>query len=339
MGIVAAATDREDFVHLDVPAVAWVCLIGVLALLLAIDLALHRVAHEPTVRRTVLESLTWIVCGLAFGGVVGIVWGRDATSEYLAGYVIEKSLSVDNVFVWSVVFTSFGVPVRYQHRVLFWGIFGALALRAVFIVVGNALITRIWWTLLIFGALLVVSGIRVVRHRPGEGEHSHDRAVRFLGRFVPITEEIDGQHFFTRHAGKLVATPLAAALVVVEATDVVFAVDSVPAILAVSREPFLVFASNAFAILGLRSLYFLLAGARERFHYLGHGLGFVLIYVGVKMGISHWIHVPTGLSLLLIAVVLAGVIVASEIRTRREQSRRQVAPADVVAREQDTAPR
>jgi tellurite resistance protein TerC len=318
MPTIAAASGRDDFVDVDVPLWAWAALLGVIAALLVADLALHRRSREPTTGRTVVESAVWVACGVAFGAVVGAAWGGDAMGEYYAGYVIEKSLSVDNVFVWSVIFTTFAIPTRYQHRVLFWGVFGALALRAGFIAIGSALITRFWWMLLLFGVILVVSGIRVVRHRPGEGQHGHDRAVRVLGRFLPVEPDLDGEHFLARRDGRRVATPLLAALVVVEATDVVFAVDSVPAILAVSREPYLVFASNAFAILGLRSLYFLLADARDRFHYLGHGLGFVLVFVGVKMAISHWVHVPTGLSLALIAVVLTAVIVASERRTRRE---------------------
>ena len=196
-----------------------------------------------------------------------------AFGEYLSGYVIEKSLSIDNVFVWAVIFSTFAIPARYQHRVLFWGIFGALAMRAVFIFAGTALIDRFWWTLLLFGVVLVVSGFKVLRQREDEGNHGHDRAVKLLGRFLPVRSELDGQHFVVREAGKWVATPLLAALVVVEVTDVVFAVDSVPAILAVSREPFIVFSSNAFAILGLRAMYFLLGDARERFHYLAHALG------------------------------------------------------------------
>ncbi len=188
--------------------------------------------------------------------------GGAAFTEYLSGYVIEKSLSVDNVFVWAVIFSSFAIPLRYQHRVLFWGIFGALMLRAVFIFAGTALVEQFWWLLLVFGVVLVFSGIKVVRHRDDEGAHGHDRAVKLLGRFLPVKSELSGQHFLVKEAGKWVATPLLAALVVVEVTDVIFAVDSVPAILAVSREPFIVFSSNAFAILGLRALYFLLGGAR-----------------------------------------------------------------------------
>jgi len=244
--------------------------------------------------------------------------------------VIEKSLSIDNVFVWAVIFSTFAIPARYQHRVLFWGIFGALAMRAVFIFAGTALIDRFWWTLLLFGVVLVVSGFKVLRHRDDEGTHGHDRAVKLLGRFLPVSSELDGQHFVVREAGKWVATPLLAALVVVEVTDVVFAVDSVPAILAVSREPFIVFSSNAFAILGLRAMYFLLGDARERFHYLAHALGAILVFVGLKMALSHWWHVETLASLGVIVAILVVAIGASVVRNRRAEGS---AIGDHVARE------
>ena len=312
----AAGGDATSFVHLDVSAWHWVGLLGLIVLLLAIDLMLHRDNHEPTVTRAVVESSVWIGCGLAFAVVVLMMWGGQAFGEYLSGYVIEKSLSVDNVFVWAVIFSSFAIPLRYQHRVLFWGIFGALVLRAIFIFAGTALIEQFWWLLLVFGAVLVVSGVKVLRHRDDEGAHGHDRAVKLLGRFLPVRPELAGQQFLLREAGKWVATPLLAALVVVEVTDVIFAVDSVPAILAVSREPFIVFSSNAFAILGLRALYFLLGGARERFHYLSHALGAILVFVGIKMTVSHWWHMNTLLSLSVIVSILAAAIVGSTRRNR-----------------------
>jgi tellurite resistance protein TerC len=200
---------------------------------------------------------------------------------------------------------------------LFWGIFGALVLRGIFIGAGVALISRFWWLLVVFGVFLVYTGLKVLRHRADEGTHGHDRAVNLLRRFMPVSSELDGHNFFTRLDGKKAATPLLAALVVVEFTDVIFAVDSVPAVLAVSHEPFLVFSSNAFAILGLRAAYFLLAGARERLHYLGHGLGAILIFVGVKMSVSHWWHMPTALSLGVIVALLIAAILASQARERR----------------------
>lgn len=258
------------------------------------------------------------MCGLVFGGVVAVAWGGDAFGEYISGYLIEKSLSVDNVFVWSILFSSMAIPLKYQHRVLFWGIFGALALRAIFIFVGSALLARFEWLLLVFGLFLVITGIRVLRHRDDEGEGTRNTGVGLLRRFIPVTDEFDGHKFITVKNGVRMATPLLAALVVVEFTDLIFAIDSVPAILAVSKEPYLVFASNAFAILGLRAMYFLLADARERFHYLSHGLGGILMFVGVKMMLVRWYHLDTYLSLAIILMMLVAAIVFSERRARKE---------------------
>jgi tellurite resistance protein TerC len=315
---------------IDVSLWHWAALLGLIVALLTVDLLLHRGNQEPTAKHALVESAVWVVCGLGFSVVILLLFGGAAFGEYLSGYVIEKSLSIDNVFVWAVIFSTFAIPARYQHRVLFWGIFGALAMRAVFIFAGTALIDRFWWTLLLFGVVLVVSGFKVLRHRDDEGTHGHDRAVKLLGRFLPVRSELDGQHFVVREAGKWVATPLLAALVVVEVTDVVFAVDSVPAILAVSREPFIVFSSNAFAILGLRAMYFLLGDARERFHYLAHALGAILVFVGLKMALSHWWHVETLASLGVIVAILVVAIGASVVRNRRAEGS---AIGDHVARE------
>jgi tellurite resistance protein TerC len=315
--LLAASSDVADFADVDVPNVAWVGLIAVIVAMLAVDLLLHRGDKEPTPRHALVESLVWVSIGCAFAGVIAIAFGGEASGEYFAGYLIEKSLSVDNVFVWAVIFGTFAIPLKYQHRVLFWGVFGALVLRGIFIGAGVALIEKFWWLLLVFGVFLVYTGFKVLRHRADEGMHGHDRAVGWLKRFMPVSTEFDGHNFFTRIDGKRAATPLLAALVVVEFTDVIFAVDSVPAVLAVSREPFIVFASNAFAILGLRAAYFLLAGWRERLHYLGHGLGAILIFVGVKMAVSHWYHMPTALSLGVIAALLVAAVVASGVRERR----------------------
>lgn len=315
--IAAAAGSSEHFVDLDIEPWHWGFLLGLILVLLTIDLALHRGNHEPAAARALIESAAWVACGLGFGVLVLVQFGGAAFGEYLSGYVIEKSLSIDNVFVWAILFSTFAIPLRYQHRVLFWGIFGALVLRAVFIFAGAALINRFWWLLLVFGVVLVYSGIKVVRHRDDEGEGGHERATKLLGRFLPVRSELAGQKFVIREHGKLVATPLLAALVAIEATDVVFAVDSVPAILAVSREPFIVFSSNAFAILGLRAMYFLLGNAKERFHYLSHALGAILVFVGVKMAIGHWYHMPTLVSLGVIFVILAAAIIFSVQRNRR----------------------
>lgn len=306
-----------DFIQLDVSWLAWAGLLATLVVLLAIDLVAHRGGHAPSFRRAALESVAWIACGLAFGGVLWHVYGAQAGGEYFAGYLVEKSLSVDNVFVWAVIFASFQIPTGLQRRVLFWGIFGALVLRAGFIFAGAALLHAFWWMLLVFGGFLLVTGVKVLRHRDDEeDEPAESPLVRWVSRVLPVVPVLDGQRFTTRVDGRRMLTLLALVLVVVELTDVIFAVDSVPAVLAVSHEPYLVFASNAFAILGLRALYFLLADAKDRLHYLSHALGAILILVGAKMVVSHWVHVPTFAALGVIAVVLAVAVVASLRRAR-----------------------
>ncbi|MDG2217649.1 MAG: TerC/Alx family metal homeostasis membrane protein [Acidimicrobiales bacterium] len=316
--VLGAESSRDNFVDLDVGAQWWIALAVVVVALLAVDLYRHRDNNEPTTRGAALESAGWVACGLAFGVVVLVGFGGDAFGEYISGYLIEKSLSVDNVFVWSILFSSMAVPLRYQHRVLFWGIFGALTLRLVFIVIGSALIERFSVVLVGFGVFLVFTGLRVIRHRDDEGEDSSAAGLGLLGRVIPVSDEYDGHKFLTMRDGVRMATPLLAALVVVEATDVVFAVDSVPAVLAVSNEPYLIFASNAFAILGLRAMYFLLADARQRFHYLSHALGGVLVFVGIKMAASEWYHLDTYVSLSVILLILVAAIILSERRTRLE---------------------
>ena len=314
--LAAPADLRENFVSIDVPFVAWVGLGVAVLTLLAIDLFRHRDDHEPSQREALVESSVWVACGLAFAGVVGLVWGAEAFGEYLSGYLIEKSLSVDNVFVWAILLSTLAVPLKYQHRVLFWGIFGALFFRGVFIAVGSSLIQRFTLLLVLFGVFLVFTGAKVIRHRDDEGEGA-TRILDLVRRWVPVSRDLDGHRFFTKDNGKRMATPLLAALIVVEITDVIFAVDSVPAILAVSHEPYLVFSSNAFAILGLRAMYFLLASARRRFHYLSHGLGAILIFVGLKMAAANWYHLNTFLSLAVIMAMLTAAVVFSELRARR----------------------
>jgi tellurite resistance protein TerC len=222
--------------------------------------------------------------------------------------LIEKSLSIDNVFVWALILSYFKIPTKYQHRVLFWGIFGALALRAVFIFAGVALIEKFDWVLYIFGAFLLYTAVKLVVEAEEELDPASGRFMRLINRLVPSSPDFDGQKLFTRHNGVRVATPLFAVLILIEFTDVLFAVDSVPAVLAVSREQFIVFASNAFAILGLRALYFLLADAHARFSFLKEGLAIILAFVGVKMLIAEWYHIPTWLSLVVIVIVLSAAI-------------------------------
>jgi tellurite resistance protein TerC len=314
--MLAAASNRSNFVDLDVPLGAWVGLIAVILVMLSVDLYLHREAHTPTPKQAFKESMAWVACGLGFAAVVAFSFGGAAFGEYISGYLIEKSLSIDNVFVWAMLFASLSIPLKYQHRVLFWGIFGALTLRAVFIGLGSALITKFWWLLVIFGAFLIYTGIKIFRHRHDEESEGAVKGLGLLRKVMPVTEKLDGQKFFTKLNGKRAATPLLAALVVIEITDVIFAVDSVPAILAVSHEPFLVFASNAFAILGLRAMYFLLANAKEQFYYLSHALGGVLVFVGLKMTASHWYHMNTYLSLAIIVCMLLVAIVLSIRRNK-----------------------
>jgi len=321
----AATTTEDDFASFDVPIWAWLALVGAIVAMLVFDLlAVHRTAHVITIREAAIESAVWISIGLLFG-LVMIWWqGSKAGGEYYAGFLIEKSLSVDNVFVWAVIFSFFAVPREYQFRVLFWGIFGALVLRAVFIFAGVSLIEKFDWILYVFGAFLLYTAVKIARHDESKQvDYNRNIAMRAVRKIVPTTERYDGQKLFTKENAKRVATPLFAVLVLIEATDVVFAVDSVPAILAVSRETFIVFASNAFAILGLRSLYFLLGGMQGKFRYLNIGLGVILAFVGVKMLLIGWplhLHLPTYVSLSVILLVLAAAIVTSLQADRRDRA-------------------
>ena len=307
---------------MEIHAWTWAAFVGLILLLLALDLLVfHREAHEVSFREATLYSAFWIALGLTFGLVVFLWLGPSAGGEYLAGYLIEKSLSVDNIFVFALIFTYFAVPAKYQHRVLFWGILGALVFRAMFIAGGAALLDRFHWTIYVFGAFLMITGIRMATHRHEEIHPERNPVLKVFRRIVRTTPDYRGQRFVVRDAGVLVATPLLAVLVIVETTDILFAVDSIPAIFAVTREPFLVFTSNAFAILGLRALYFMLAGMIKRFVYLKFGLSVVLVFVGVKMTISELYKVPTWVSLAFIAVVLTVSIVASLVRTAAEPQR------------------
>ena len=316
---VLAATSKEDFVSLDVPGWAWVALVGAIVVLLLVDLLLlHRTAHVVTFREAALESTAWIVVSVVFGLIVLWAFGTPAGGEYFAGYLIEKSLSIDNVFVWAVLFSYFAVPAAYQFRVLFWGVFGALVMRAIFIFAGVALLESFGWLLYVFGAFLVYTGIKMARGSHAEVHPEQNPILRFVQRVIPSTHEYDGHNMFTKKSGTRLATPLFAVLILVEATDLVFAVDSVPAILAVSREPFIVFSSNAFAILGLRALYFLLGGMKDKFRYLNVGLGLILGFVGLKMLAAEAYHVPVGLSLAVIGTIFTGAIVASWLADKRD---------------------
>jgi tellurite resistance protein TerC len=307
-----ASDSTENFADFTVPIWAWVAFIGFVSVLLIADLLLvHRSAHVISTKEAAIESGVWIAIGLSFTGVMYAWHGSAAAGEYISGYLIEKSLSVDNVFVWALIMSYFAVPREYQFRVLFWGVFGALVLRFVFIFAGVALLNRFEWMLFLFGGFLIITAIRLLRQSEEEVHPEHNPALRLVRRVIPSTTRYEGQSLFTRVDGKRLATPLFAVLVVIETSDVVFAVDSIPAILAVSREQFIVFSSNAFAILGLRALYFLLADLRDRFDYLQQGLAVILAFVGMKMIVAEWYHIDTFISLGFIAVVLAVAILVS----------------------------
>jgi len=312
MVMVLGAEAKDNFVDIDAPTWSWALLLVLVIALLALDLWRHRHAHAPTFREAGLESIFWVVCSLIFGAFMFAQFGGAAGGEYLGVYLTEKSLSVDNVFVWALLFSSMSIPLKYQHRVLFWGIFGALTMRAAFILIGSELVQRFSIVLVFFGVFLIVTGIRIIQHDDNEGEDASTAGLSLLRRFMPVTDELDGQKFFTQLDGRRAATPLFAALVVVEATDVVFAVDSVPASFGVANDPYILIAANAFAIMGLRAMYFLLADARERFHYLSHALGGVLLFVGVKLVLTAWdVHIPIAWSLGIIVVILALAVVFS----------------------------
>ena len=302
---------------MDVPLWAWAALLGVVVAMLVVDLLMHRDAHEISLREAGTWSAIWVSLGLAVGGVIWWAYGAEFGMQYLAGYVIEKSLAVDNVFVWAMIFTYFAVPRQYQHRVLFYGVVGALVFRAIFIAAGSALIASFGWILYVFGAFLILTGIKMLMQRNEHIDPGKSKTLRLFKRFVRTTDDYDGQKFWTRRNGVLMATPLLAVLVVVEVTDIIFAVDSIPAIFAITQEPFLVFSSNALAILGLRAMYFLLADLMHRFIYLKLGLSFVLVWVGIKMIVSHaFVKIPTAFSLSVVIAIIAVSVAASLIRTR-----------------------
>ncbi|TYZ06057.1 TerC family protein [Hymenobacter lutimineralis] len=287
----------------------------VLAMLLLDLLVFNRKAHVVQMREALGWSALWIVLSLCFNYLVLRTMGRQPALEFLTGYLIEKSLSVDNLFVFLLIFTYFRVPQEYQHKILFWGIIGALVLRAVFILVGAALLAKFHFLLYLLGAFLVYTGVKMAASA-GEPEIDPDAnpVVKFLSRHLPITSKLEGGKFFVRKEKLLFATPLFVVLVMVETTDVVFAADSIPAILAVSRNTFIVFTSNVFALLGLRALYFALAGLMQLFHYLHYGLALILVFIGGKLLVSEFVHVPMSISLGVVGVLLLGSVVLSLLR-------------------------
>ncbi|MGH7798660.1 MAG: TerC family protein [Candidatus Binatia bacterium] len=293
-----------------------VFVLGVLALDL---LVLHRKAHAVSLREAAAWSCVWVSLALLFCLGVYFFRGGEKALEFLTGYVIEWSLSVDNLFVFLVIFSYFAVPAVYQHRVLFWGILGALVLRATFIATGAALLAKFHWMIYVFGGFLIFTGIKLLFSGDEKIEPEKNPAVRLVRRFMKVTPDYHGQRFFIRKDGKLWATPLFLVLVVVETTDVIFAVDSIPAIFAITLDPFIVYTSNVFAILGLRALFFLLAGVMEMFRYLKVGLSFVLCFVGAKMLVADFYKVPIGVSLGVVGGILLLSILASMVKQRKEE--------------------
>ncbi len=295
----------------------WGGFLALIAFLLSLDLfVFHRKAHEVRTREAVVFASFWVLIACAFGAFVWYEQGAVKALEYYTGYVIELSLSVDNLFVIALIFTTFGVPRLYQHRVLFWGIIGALVMRGTMIVIGASLVHRFEFILYLFGLFLVITGVKMLVAGDQEPDPKQNRVLKLFRRFVPSTEEYHQDHFVARVDGRTVATPLLAALVVVEAMDLVFAVDSIPAIFAVTTDPFIVFTSNIFAILGLRTFYFLLANILDRFVHLKIGLAVILTFVGTKMLIAHWYKLPIYVSLSVILGVLLTSILTSVISTR-----------------------
>ncbi len=297
----------------------WVGFNAFVLLMLALDLGVfHRTAHRVSVREAARWSAIWVGVSLLFNAVVWAFAGRQPALEFLTGYLVEKSLAVDNIFVIALIFSYFAVPEKYQHRVLFWGILGALVMRGAFIGAGAYALERWHWVIYLFGAVLLLTGVKLAVRKDEGFDPEHNPVLRLVRRVIPVSGAYDGQRFFSRETGRRVATPLLLALVMVEVTDLVFAVDSIPAIFAVTKDPFLVYTSNVMAILGLRSMYFLLAGVVHRFVYLKTGLAMVLVFVGAKMLLADVFHVPVLASLAVIAALIGGSIAASLLRAPKD---------------------
>jgi tellurite resistance protein TerC len=329
-GVLLAAAERGG--GRGEPLWVWLAFLAFIAVLLLVDLKIvMRESHVISTREATVYSAVWIALGVAFTGVVWGWLGGAAAQEYITGYLIEKSLSVDNVFVWAVLFTFFAVPAKYQHRVLFWGIFGAVVFRLIFIFAGVALLESLSWIVFVFGAFLLYTAFKLFTTEEVEVDPEHNPVLVRIRRWLPQTSRYHGDQFFVRENGRRMVTPLLTVLVSIEFTDILFAVDSIPAILAITRDQFIVFSSNAFAILGLRALYFLFAGIQGKFVYLNRGLGVILGFVGLKFiveGIGEQtgneaLHIPTWASLGFIALVLALTVWLSW-----RHDKRYPAPAD-----------
>jgi tellurite resistance protein TerC len=287
--------------------------------MLAFDLGVfHRKSHEVTIREAMVWSGVWIALALLFNLGVYYWRGPESALEFLTGYLIEKALSVDNIFVFLLIFSYFRVPARYQHRVLFWGILGALVMRALLIVLGISLIQRFHWVIYIFGAFLILTGVKMALEKDKEIHPERNPVLRLFRQLAPVTDDYQGDKFFVKQGGRYLATPLFVALLIVETTDVIFAVDSIPAILAITLDPFIVYTSNVFAIFGLRALYFAVAGMMKLFHYLHYGLSAILVFVGAKMLLADFYKIPVGVALGVVAGILVISVIASMAFPRRE---------------------
>ena len=296
-------------------------------LMLAIDLGVfNRKAHSISVKEAVVWSVIWTLLALVFN--VGVYYWSGTTKalEFFTGYLVERALSFDNIFVFVLIFSYFGVPSRLHHRALFWGVVGALVTRSLFIAAGAALINRFEWVLYIFGLILIVSGWKMITSDSLEVHPDKNVFIRMARKVFPVAPGFETGTFFRRIDGILHATPLFLVLLTIETTDIVFAVDSIPAVFGVTQDPFIVYTSNVFAILGLRATYFLLAGVMDTFHYLSHGLSFVLIFIGLKMLLDHFVTIPVGISLLVVGVILTVAVVASLVKRRSDRKRESAAP-------------
>lgn len=298
----------------------WLAVCAVIVVMLLVDLFAHRTAHEISVKEAALWSGFWVTLGIGFGVLIWNLYGEEFGQQYFAGFVIEKSLAIDNVFIWALIFAAFGVPRKYQHRVLFLGVLGALIFRGIFIALGAVILENFAWVLYLFAAFLIYTGIQMLIKRKEHADPTEGRFYRWFSRTVPSAKKYYGQRLFVRVGGALLVTPLFLVLVLIEFTDIIFAVDSIPAIFAVTSEPFLVFTANAFALLGLRAMYFLLADLMHRFVYLKVGLALVLVWVGIKMGLHDVVKVPSGISLTVIVLILTISIVVSLIVSRNSQA-------------------
>lgn len=299
----------------------WIIFSLVVTVMLALDLLIfHRKAHKVKIKEAIVWSIIWIALALLFNIGIYFAEGKEAALKFLTGYIVEKSLSVDNLFVFIVIFTYFGIESIYQHKILFWGIIGALITRGIFISTGVTIVQSLHWILYVFGVFLIITGIKLAFQTEDQIHPEKNLAYRIFKRFFSFTHEHAGGKFFIRQNGILIATPLFVTLLVIETTDVVFALDSIPAILGITIDPFIVFSSNIFAILGLRALYFVLAGFMQMFRYLHYGLSIILIFIGVKMLIEKFVVIPIEIALGVVAVILIVSVIMSVINPEKKNN-------------------